>query len=202
MGTHQSNQPQSNEPQSNQHQSNELSSIAALIERRSPACGSTKIVAVDGPNGAGKSTLASVLADELSAPVLAMTGIYRGVHGLFDGIDVLVDDVLKPIAIGEPGRHREWNWARQAPGAVVDTPAAPVLIVDGAGSGARRARIFSSVVVWVDADEHLRYRRALQRDGAELERWWEAWTRQEQEYFAAEHPEAIADLRILTQPVA
>src|SRR5690625_1399093 len=131
-----------------------------------------------------------------------MTGIMSDIQYFVDRFDVRGDDVLKPIAIGEPGRHREWNWARQAPGAVVDTPAAPVLIVDGAGSGARRARIFSSVVVWVDADEHLRYQRALQRDGAELERWWEAWTRQEQEYFAAEHPEAIADLRIRTQPVA
>ena len=67
-------------------------------------------MAVDGRSGAGKTSLAARLAGQLEAPVLSLEGLYGGWDGLEHGIDLLVCDVLEPLASEVAARVPSYDW--------------------------------------------------------------------------------------------
>ena len=77
-------------------------------------------------------------------------------------------------------------------------PPLPILVLDGCGSGSRPLRPYLSALVWVEADAATRRARALARDGATYEPWWDVWADQERVLFAAEGTRAAADLVLRT----
>jgi para-aminobenzoate synthetase len=170
--------------------------LAASVRRRLPACGATTVVAVDGPSGAGKSDLADRLAAELEALVLRVDEFVPGWHGLAAMPPVIAGDVLAPIAAGEVGSARRWDWTGDRPGDVVDVPPVPYLVLDGCGSGSRIIRPYLSLLIWVEAPAEVRRARAMSRDGAVYEPWWDVWAAQERALFAAEQTALAADMHV------
>ena len=170
--------------------------LVETIQARSPACGSTTVVAVDGPSGSGKSDLADRLAKRLGAQVLRVDELVPGWHGLAKMPPVVARDVLAPIATGELAAVREWNWVDDRPGELVDVRPGPFLVLDGCGSGSRVIRPYLSLLAWVDAPEEVRRARAMARDGDVYAPWWDVWAAQERALFAAEQTKVAANVRL------
>jgi uridine kinase len=170
--------------------------IAAALWQAAPRAGGTRVVAVDGRSGAGKTSLAGILRDELAAPVVSLEDLYGGWDGLEHGIDLLVSEVLEPLAAGRAARVPRYDWAARdwAEPIALDPPA--VLIVEGVGAGARRAAAYESVLVWLEATPAVRKKRALDRDGETFAPHWDRWAAQEDAMLAREHTPDRADILI------
>jgi len=71
-----------------------------------------------------------------------------------------------------------------------------VLIVEGAGAGARRAAAFESLLVWSEVAPSVRKKRALDRDGETFAPYWDVWAAQEDAMLARERTPERADVVI------
>jgi uridine kinase len=172
-----------------------MSDLAARVRAAAPRCGDVRVVLVDGRSGAGKTTLAG----ELGAPVLHMDELYPGWDGLAAAAEAL-PRLLAGVAAGGPVRYRRWDWALDRWGAEIDLGRPPVLVVEGAGAGSRAAAAYASLLVWVEAPDDERYRRAMARDGDTYRPHWHHWAAQEDAHFAAEHTRDRADVVIIAEP--
>jgi uridine kinase len=177
------------------------SSFAALgnvLRAAPPLLGATRLLCVDGPGGSGKTTFAGRLTDVLGgdAVLVHMDDLYAG-WTLTGAVARLSAGVLRPLADGVPGAYHRYDWAagRFAPDPV-PVAAAPVLVVEGCGSGARVLAPWTTLLVWVEAPQPLRLARGLARDGAALEGHWLRWQQTEAAMFAVEETRARAGLRI------
>jgi len=172
--------------------------LAALLEKRAPACGATKVIAVDGPSGAGKTEFANALGAALGAPVFHLEDIYPGWSGLSQTPGLVVRGILEPLAVGDVGRVARWDWVREQPGELLQIAPTPLLILEGVGSGARICRPFLSLLVWLDAPAGIRKKRALSRDGEVYEPFWDMWADQERRLFEADGTRIVADVVVDT----
>jgi uridine kinase len=172
----------------------EIRQVARALRRRPARAGATRVLAIDGRSGAGKTSLAAALAGQLGAPVLSLEGLYGGWDGLERGIDLLVADVLVPLAAGWAADVPRYDWVAQqwAEPVVLDPP--EVLIVEGVGAGARRAAAFASLLVWLEVPTPIRKKRALDRDGETFAPYWDQWAAQEEEMLARERTPDRADI--------
>jgi len=166
-----------------------------LAWSRAPAAGRTRVIAVDGRSGSGKTSFANALRAALpDAPVVTLEYLYGGWDGLERGIDMLVSEVLEPIAQERTALVPRYDWIA----ARWDTPWAleppEVLIVEGVGAGAQRAAAHESVLIWTEAPASVRKKRALDRDGETLAPYWDAWAAQEDAMLARERTPERADL--------
>jgi anthranilate synthase component 1/para-aminobenzoate synthetase len=148
-------------------------------------------MAVDGRSGAGKTVLAADLAVTIArrdsvgpVTVLSMEGLYRGWHGLAAGVRLWAGDVLPRLRRGLTARYPAWDWRRGGPGAEAAVPGTGLVIAEGVGSAAAAARPRLDLVVWLEAPEHVRRRRAEQREGGSIAEWWTLWASQEEELLA------------------
>jgi uridine kinase len=153
--------------------------IVRALRRSPPRAGATRVLAIDGRSGAGKTSLAAVLAGQLGAPVVSLERLYGGWDGLERGIDLLVFEVLQPLAAGQAALVPRYDWVARAwaKPTVLEPP--EVLIVEGVGAGARRAAAFESLLVWLEVPASTRKRRALDRDGETFAPYWDQWAAQE-----------------------
>jgi hypothetical protein len=173
-----------------------LDALVGLIEAAAPRCGTTRVVCIDGPSAAGKTQLAAALAAALGdPPVVAMDELYPGWDGLAAGVARLRAEVVAPLAAGRPARYRRWDWAHDTYGDGRDLGVPPLLVVEGVGAGAVPG---IAVLIWLDAPADVRYRRAMDRDGAAYGPHWARWAAQEQAHFAADHTADRADVRLTT----
>jgi uridine kinase len=174
----------------------EARQIAPTLRRSAPRAGATRVVAVDGRSGAGKTSLAASLAAQLNASVVSLEGLYGGWDGLEHGIDLLVTDVLRPLAAGQAARVPRYDWVASewTEPALLEPP--EVLIVEGVGAGARRAAAFESLLVWLEVAAPVRKKRALDRDGATFAPYWDRWAAQEDLMIARERTPDRADIVI------
>ncbi len=175
----------------------EVAAVLGKALRKAPArAGLTRVVAIDGRSGAGKSALAARLRAVLGAPVVALEDLYGGWDGLENGIDLLVREVLEPVAAGRPARVPRYDWVagQWAEPVPLDPPTS--LIVEGAGAGARRAAVFASLVVWLETPPSVRKKRALDRDGETFAPHWDRWAAQEDAMLARERTPERAGLVI------
>ncbi len=173
--------------------------LAARVRAALPRAGATTVVAVDGPAGSGKTTLAARLASRLDdAPVVHMDDLYPGWDGLAQAAAAVASQVLAPLAEGRPARYRRWDWHADRWAEWVDVPAAPILVVEGCGSGSTPGAPYLALLLWVEAPHDVRLARGLERDGDAFRPHWERWARQEDALFAAERTRDRADLRIDT----
>lgn len=167
--------------------------------RAAPArLGETRLVCIDGPAGSGKTTLAAALAAALEpdAVVVHLDDLYAG-WTITGAVSRLIAGVLRPVAEGRPGAFHGYDWGTLgfSPTAT-PVPVAPVLVVEGCGSGARAVDRWLSLLVWVEAPQPLRIARGVARDGAELEAEWLRWQDTEAAEFTREDTRARADVRI------
>lgn len=161
------------------------------------------IIAIDGRSGAGKTTLAIELAARLrehhKVSLFHLEDIYPGWNGLAAGIERYAATVLAPLRRGEPARWVSWDWEQHYDGATRLTQPAEIVLVEGVGAAAAAAMPFLDAVVWADSPEQERRTRALGRDGASYEPYWEQWAGQEDEWLAADDVPSRADVRVLNR---
>ncbi len=174
-------------------------SLADRIRALPPSCGPVRLVAVDGPAGAGKTTLADRLATALSCQVIHSDDFPvpwdEGPGPWFDALD---RQVLQPLRHGRPGGFRRYDWVRGDYGERVEVPVAPVLVIEGVGTARTSVAELLAYVIWVEADEEVRLRRVLDRDGEELAARWRSWFAAERAWFTADGTRARADEIIAT----
>jgi uridine kinase len=174
-----------------------VSAVLDLLAVREPTLGSGRLLCIDGPAGSGKSTLAAKVHELTGAPVLRMDDLYPGWRGLFE-VEPHVLGVLAPLAEGRPGRFRRYDWhaGGYAEGHLV--PPAPLLVLEGVGSGSLAWSSWTTALVWVEADAEVRLARGLARDGEEHREELLRWSRDEQALFARDRIRERADLVIQT----
>jgi uridine kinase len=176
--------------------------LAMTARRAAPQDGRTGVVAIDGRSGAGKTSLAAGLRAELGAPVVTLEELYGGWDGLERGIDLLVSEVLEPLAGGRSARVPRFDWvAREWTEPVLLEPP-EVLIVEGVGAGARRAAAYESMLIWIEAAGSVRKKRALDRAGETFFPYWDMWAGQEDEMLAREHTPDRADVIVTAADIA
>jgi len=170
-----------------------------VIGHAQPRCGATKVVAIDGPSGAGKTDLTAALAEHLpGAHVLHMDDLYPGWDGLAQAVADLHDKILAPVARGELAAYRRWDWEHDRYADWHSLPATPLLLVEGAGSGAGRNADLESVLIWLEADRDVRFRRGIRRDAEAYRPHWRRWAEQEEALFLADATRSRADLIVDT----
>ena len=171
------------------------SQVAARVRSARPTSGGARIVLIDGPAGAGKTTLADDLATVLhGAPVLHADDMYEGWDGLTTLTDLLVGQVLAPLARGRAAEFARWDWHAGRRGAPIRVEPAPVVVVEGVGVGQRAARDLASLLVWIEAPEDERHDRWLTREGPQSEGHWRQWASTESAHFARHHTRAAAHM--------
>ena len=173
-------------------------------------------IALDGRSGAGKSTLAAVLAERLSAAIVAGDDFYAvmddqdrwaldaagGVAFYFDW-KRLRDEALTPLRAGQTAQYRPFAWSVGA--GLADTsvtfPPRPFVVVDGVYSARPELSDFIDITVLVITDDNERMRRiAVRRDDHALvgstlnERWHSRWEAAEERYFTFVSPPTAFDL--------
>jgi adenylate kinase family enzyme len=173
-----------------------LDPLVAQVLAAPIRCGRTKLVCLDGPSGGGKTQLAAALAEAVGdPPVVAMDELYPGWDGLAAGVARLREEIVAPLAAGRTAAYRRWDWARDTYGERRDLGVPPLLVVEGVGAGAAPG---IALLIWLDAPEHVRYRRAMDRDGATYAPHWARWAAQERAHFAADRTAERADVRLTT----
>ncbi|RZU62426.1 chorismate-binding protein [Zhihengliuella halotolerans] len=157
---------------------------------RSPRSPRPVVIAVDGRSGAGKSTLALELVTRLRrhrpVTLFHLEDLYPGWDGLDDGVEAYASEVLPALAAGRDAVWRAWDWETGSTGPERVSRAAEIIVVEGVGVGARNARGLLDALIWVDEDDDVRRDRALARDGATYEPYWDAWAAQESRWLATE----------------
>ncbi|WP_323749769.1 ATP-binding protein [Curtobacterium sp. VKM Ac-1376] len=167
--------------------------IAAAAVGAAAFSGRRLVVLVDGRSGTGKTTLGRHVAERLGAQLVHLDDLYPGWDGLRAAADAVVRDVL-----GEPSGYRRWDWTTARPADWVPAdPDAPI-VIEGCGALSRASAPLASLRVWLEADDAVRWDRAIGRDGEVFAREWERWAAQEQAFIAAERPVDLADVVLRT----
>lgn len=164
------------------------------------ADGHAPVVLIDGPSGAGKSSLADALLRDWPAEgaprLVRMDDLYPGWDGLDAGSAALGRDLLEPLRRSGAGHWRRWDWEGDRPADRVDVRGSEPLIVEGCGTLARSNVAVADLALWLDADDALRKRRALDRDGETFAQNWDRWQAEFDGYLLRERPRASASLRL------
>ncbi len=169
--------------------------VLGLVRSRPATLGAGRLICVDGPAGSGKTTLGRAISDLAQAPLIHMDDLYDGWGGLPRLADQL-DSILAPLARGEAGSYRRYDWEAGRYDETVAVVPAPLLVLEGVGSGSRVTDGLATVLVWVEAPADLRVRRGLERDGEQVEHHWRQWTLDEAEHFDREGTAGRADLLV------
>lgn len=160
--------------------------------------GTGRLLCLDGPAGSGKTTLAgevAALATEAGIPttIVHLDDLYDGWSGL-DRLGEQLDRLLLPLADGEIGSYRRYDWAAGRMAETVTVSPVALLILEGVGSGLAAYRRLRTALVWVDAPADVRLARWRARDGETAEPHIAEWQRDEEELFARERTRAAADV--------
>jgi hypothetical protein len=75
-------------------------------------------------------------------------------------------------------------------------PPAPLILLEGVGSGSSRVAPLITVLAWVEVPYDLRMARGLARGGVGVAENWRQWAVDEQDLFARERTFERADVRL------
>jgi uridine kinase len=161
------------------------------------------VVGVDGMSGAGKTSFAHRLSTELSVPCIGSDEMVSGWDGLAASLEALVTWVLDPLARGEPGRWRRFDWVEGRPAEWIEVPALDLLVIEGCCVGVPPVGDHLSYLVWLDTPEAERRRRLAARDDWDsYAPYFDIWKAQESALQAGARTEDRADLVVdNTEPV-
>ncbi|UWX96720.1 hypothetical protein N2K95_13900 [Arthrobacter zhaoxinii] len=162
--------------------------------------GAPLLIAVDGFSGAGKTTLATGIAAALarcgSVRLFHLEDVYPGWDGLESGMTYYREEILRPLAEGRSARWQAWDWNAGRCGRWHTTEPADVVVFEGVGAAHRGARALLDTTVWVEGEENVRRRCALDRDGGTYAPHWERWAAQERRWAADDDAASAADLTV------
>lgn len=167
--------------------------VLALV---GPHPGRPGIIAVDGRSGAGKTTITSRLVAAIpGAQVLRIDDLdwneplFEWDHLLVAALTDLRRDgalALIPPAWRSHGRD----------GSLTITTGAPLVIVEGTGSGMRAVADLVDLHIWVQTDDDVAQKRGIARDiregtngdANESVQFWHRWMSHERPFLAADRP--------------
>lgn len=168
--------------------------VLHVTSTRPATLGSGRLICVDGPAGSGKTTLAAALHDLTpQSTVVHLDELLEGWGGL-PGVAARLDPVLLPLARDEPGRYECYDWVAGRFADWVPVLPGPLLVLEGVGSGALRHAALCTTLVWVEADDDLRLRRGMERDGEAMRPQWEQWMLDERAHFLDQRTRSRADV--------
>ncbi|MDD9207494.1 hypothetical protein PU560_13620 [Georgenia sp. 10Sc9-8] len=182
--------------------------VLALV--REPAGPGPFVLGVDGRSGAGKSELARAAVVALRARhgdeavlALALEDAYRGWRGLAAGVTHVAEQALAPLARGERGGYRRYDWTAARVDGLVRVPPPDadlprVVVLEGCGAGSAACAPYVHTLVWLEAPAEVRRRRALARDQHAWVALWEVWEAQESALLTERDARAAADLVLRT----
>jgi hypothetical protein len=122
-----------------------------------------------------------------------MDDMFEGWDGL-PAITAQLESLLRPMAAGGVGSYRRWDWPGNAWAETVLVPAAPLLVLEGVGSGSGDVADLVTVLAWVEVPYELRMARGLERGGIGVAENWRQWAVEEQGLFARERTRERADV--------
>lgn len=166
--------------------------------------GPGRLVCIDGPAGSGKTTLSAALADVVpDAQVVHCDDLLQGWGGLSRLADT-VAAMLAPVAAGEVGRWRRWDWLADGWAETHEVVPGGLLVLEGVGSWSPAIADLVGELVWVEAAPDLRLDRGIARDGEDMRGAWEQWRRDEDALFTRLRTRAHADVVVdtTTPPIA
>jgi cytidylate kinase len=167
--------------------------VLDLARSRGPTLANGRLICVDGPAGSGKTTLADEIAELSGASVLHMDDMFEGWGGL-PRIAAQLETLLPSLATGRAGTYRRWDWPGNDWAETVLVPPAPMIVLEGVGSGAATYADLITVLAWVEVPYDLRMARGLERGGVGVAENWSQWARDEQELFDREGTRDRADV--------
>ena len=172
--------------------------VVTLAESRSPTLGAGRLVCVDGPSGSGKTTLAEeIVALRPGSPLVHMDDLFPGWSGL-PLVDAQLDGLLRPLARGQAGSYRRWDWHGDEWAETHVVHPAPLLVIEGVGAGSAGTADLVTVLVWVEAAYDVRMARGIARDGESFAPHWHRWAEDEAAHFTRHATRERADLVLRT----
>jgi uridine kinase len=172
--------------------------VAERVAAGAPTLGTGRLVCVDGPAGSGKTTLAGAIADVVpGSQVVHCDELLQGWRGL-PGLAATVEAMLRPLAAGEPGTWRRWDWAADAWAESHVVRPGGLLVLEGVGCWSPDVADLVGLLVWVEAGSQARLDRGIARDGEHMRPQWVQWRVDEDELFASLGTRSRADLVVDT----
>ena len=173
--------------------------VVDLLLGRSPLLGRSRLVCIDGPAGSGKTTLGDLVAGEcarraVSVVIVHMDDLYEGWGGLATAGERVDEAIVEPLARGDQGCYRRYDWHRAQYAEQVPVPPVDVVVLEGVGSASLRYADRVSVLVFVEASETTRLNRWLERDGPALQSHWRPWAVEEAQLHTEERTRSRADI--------
>jgi uridine kinase len=123
-----------------------------------------------------------------------MDNVYDGWAGLEAGMATVAAAVVAPLAVGQPGRYRRFDWHLMAFAEERVVPPCEVLVIEGVGAWSSSIATAVTCLVWADTPSDVRLERGVARDGEALRKRLLAWRAQEEEMFARERTRCHADV--------
>jgi uridine kinase len=173
-----------------------LSAVTALLPALTPSCGPVRLVAVDGHAGSGKTTLAARILAGLSRAEVIHTDDLATHEQPFAWTRRLNLQVLEPLREGRAARHDVYDWTARRFAGEREVPAAPVVLLEGVGTGRAELRPHLALVLWLEVDPATARDRGRRRDGPGLDHFWTGWSQDEDAHFAADPTRPFADLLV------
>jgi uridine kinase len=174
--------------------------LGSLLRSAPARAGRTKFIGIDGRGAAGKSTLAALLSRAFAARVVH-TDDFASWDSPSNWPAKLIASVLEPIANGATAityAPTVW-WSNEEP-TTVEQPVAQVLILEGVSALRREFRPYLSVGIFIEISREVSIDRGIARDLAtgqprdDLQRLWNGWADEEDNYFARDEPWRVADI--------
>jgi uridine kinase len=169
--------------------------VLELASGRPATLGAGRLICVEGPAGSGKTTLGAELARRTGAQLVHADDLMSGWRGLA-AVGRQLTAVAEALAAGRPATYQHYDWEAGRYDRSVEVPPAPLLVVEGVGSGAAALASYTTVLVWVEVGEELRLERGLERDGGAMERHWRQFMLDERDLFARDGSRERADVLV------
>ncbi|MFI0790023.1 uridine kinase [Streptomyces lydicus] len=174
----------------------DLAPLAARLRALPPSCGPVRLIAVDGHAGSGKSTFAGQLAAALGDAPVVHTDDLATHEELFAWSERFREQVLEPLSRGGTARYGVYDWVR---GEFTEERAlapAPVVLVEGVGTGRRALRPYLACLLWMELASEHSWERGQLRDGPGLSAFWSGWIPAERAHFSADPSRPYADFLV------
>lgn len=179
--------------------------LAASELRRAPTSyARVALVLIDGRSGSGKTQFADDLLRRCpTTQGLHLDDLYPGWEGLEAGVE-RARDLVTAWSAGSPATYTPTTWPGTPPRAAVTLDADRSLVVEGVGARhclPHPAREIAVLRLYLDLDDELRRKRALERDGEVYAPHWPHWAAQE-DADLARYPVAAdrSDIYVVTEP--
>lgn len=179
----------------------DFAELISIINSTIPACGKTRVIAIDGPAGSGKTTLSFALEAALhnfKVATIHLDSLYQGWDDALTSTlsRNLENQILKPLSLEKPAEYRVFDWFEMKPGMTVSFDSPEYLILEGVGAAQSVTRKYANYLIWIDVASELGLKRVLARDGQEIEAQMRNWQLIESDFFIRDNTRECANLRI------